>query len=181
MDLENTSGYFRIRADMFRNLQNLYSLDLQGNQLNFVEDFSWAQLPALRHLDISSNNLEVLTPNTFQGTFLPTSDVRTLFICGNSCLFICLFFPLLNSFPAASDNPWVCDARLEWFRQWLRDNMDIQIDKPGCMSVCVAPSFFPPNWPIRNLDPIFSTVFPPVTPLPSFRSASSIPFWIILG
>lgn len=44
---------------MFQNLQDLQSLDLQGNELEMVEDRSFAGLPNLRHLDISSNLLQV--------------------------------------------------------------------------------------------------------------------------
>lgn len=35
-------------------------------------------------------------------------------------------------------NPWLCDSGLEWFRRLLRDNLDIDIDKPGCVSACAA-------------------------------------------
>ena len=37
---------------MFQGLQELYSLDLQGNRLEQVENKAFANLPALRHLDI---------------------------------------------------------------------------------------------------------------------------------
>ena len=37
---------------MFKGLKELYSLDLQGNRLEEVEFKGFANLPALRHLDI---------------------------------------------------------------------------------------------------------------------------------
>ena len=67
---------------MFQNLNNMYTLDLQGNRIASVENFGFANLPALRHLDISNNQLTVLEQGTFQGTFLPASDVRVLYSCG---------------------------------------------------------------------------------------------------
>lgn len=67
---------------MFQGLRNLYSLDLKGNKLAEVENGAWANLPALRHLDISTNELEVLFPQTFDNTLLPTGDRRSLFIYG---------------------------------------------------------------------------------------------------
>lgn len=68
---------------MFQGLTKLYTLDLSGNVLNQVDDRSWANLVALRHLDISSNNLQTLPDGVFQNTFLPTtSDTRVLYLCG---------------------------------------------------------------------------------------------------
>uniref|UniRef100_A0A915EFY4 LRRCT domain-containing protein n=1 Tax=Ditylenchus dipsaci TaxID=166011 RepID=A0A915EFY4_9BILA len=64
----------------------------------------------------------------------------------------------------ACANPWQCDSRLEWFRQLLRDNLDIDIDKPGCT-------------PLRALD------FCPAAdnPLPLTGTALSLVGWIILA
>lgn len=73
---------------MFQSLTKLYTLDLSGNQLNQVDDRAWSNLPALRHLDISSNNLQLLQPNTFLNTFLPTSDTRVLYLCGKFLVMI---------------------------------------------------------------------------------------------
>lgn len=37
---------------MFQGLQDLYSLDLQGNRIEEVDVKGFANLPSLRHLDI---------------------------------------------------------------------------------------------------------------------------------
>lgn len=37
---------------MFKNLFELYSIDLQGNRIEIVEPLAFANLPALRHLDL---------------------------------------------------------------------------------------------------------------------------------
>lgn len=164
----NRNRISRVREDMFKNLQQLQSLDLQGNQLETVENRAFSNLPSLRHLDISSNLLQTLDEGTFQGTFLPQSSSEvSLYIC---------------------DNPWVCDQRLMWFRLWLNqpENAAFIIDKPGynnggCNSYCTAPSYFPPNWPIKQLpDPV-----PPTQPPPkqqdALRVARTNIGWIILA
>jgi len=145
--------------DMFQGLSKLYTLDLSGNQLSQVDDRAWSNLPALRHLDISSNNLQTLPTNTFLNTFLPTADTRVLYLC---------------------DNPWVCDDRLEWLRRWLRQNADIVIDKlPGCLGVCKAPAFLD-NWPLRQENPPFTSTALPIGPLNEGFAPSNIG-WIILA
>ncbi len=68
---------------MFQGLNQLYSIDLQGNRLEFVEPLGFANLPGLRHLDISYNQLRTLPDNTFQGTFLPVANERrVIYACG---------------------------------------------------------------------------------------------------
>lgn len=84
---------------MFQGLQELYSLDLQGNRLELVDPRGFANLPALRHLDIRSghkvrilaltaplfsyNLLQTLPMDAFDGTFEPvTDDRRVLYACG---------------------------------------------------------------------------------------------------
>lgn len=78
------------------------------------------------------------------------------------------------------DNPWVCDERLEWLRRWLRQNVDIVIDKqPGCLGVCKAPAILD-NWPLRQENPPFSSTALPIGPLNEGFAPSNIG-WIILG
>lgn len=69
---------------MFRGLSELVSLDLKGNELKFIEDTSFSALPELKHLDISSNKIESLAPNTFAGTLQKQSPstARVLYIYG---------------------------------------------------------------------------------------------------
>lgn len=79
------------------------------------------------------------------------------------------------------ENPWVCDERLEWLRQWLRENPDIVIDKqPGCTAVCKAPTALD-NVPLRSENPLTTP-----EPLPTefeglVAGAMSHLHWIILG
>nr|CAD2184721.1 unnamed protein product [Meloidogyne enterolobii] len=157
----NKNRLTRIRSDMFQGLQELYSLDLQGNRLEQVENKAFANLPALRHLDISYNLLQTLPMDTFEGTFEPTSDDRRVIY--------------------ACENPWLCDSKLEWFRQMLRDNLDIDIDKPGCVAACgPSPNNCPPEGtPLRALD-FCPSQEGTVEPMPLVGTALSLVGWIIL-
>ncbi|ETN71482.1 hypothetical protein NECAME_19318, partial [Necator americanus] len=74
----------------------------------------------------SYNQLQTLPENVFMNSFLPRpNDRRVIYCCGN---------------------PWFCNNDLLWFRQMLRDNLDIDIEKPGCLAVCAAsPNGCPPE------------------------------------
>ncbi|VDM28039.1 unnamed protein product [Toxocara canis] len=148
-----------VRADFFQGLNELYAINLGGNRLEQVEPLSFANLPALSNLDISFNQLQTLPENTFLNSFIPLpNERRVMFVCGN---------------------PWLCDSALEWFREYLRENVDIDIDKPGCTAVCVRSinGCPPEGTPLRAVD------FCPTSDqaLPLTGSALSLVGWIILG
>ncbi|VDN57795.1 unnamed protein product [Dracunculus medinensis] len=97
--------------------------------------------------------------NEFENSFLPVpNDRRVMYVCGN---------------------PWFCNSALEWFRAYLRENVDIDIDKPGCIAVCMGPinSCPPPGTPLRNND--FCPINEQVLPLTG--NALSLVGWIILA
>ncbi|KAI6181210.1 hypothetical protein M3Y98_00804200 [Aphelenchoides besseyi] len=155
----NKNRLTTIRADMFQGLNDLYSIDVQGNRIDMVEPLGFANLPSLRHLDISYNQLQTMPLDTFDGSFLPEpNDRRVIYACAN---------------------PWLCDSRLEWFRQLLRDNLDIDIDKPGCVAACMSSvnNCPPEGTPLRAID------FCPISdnPLPLTGTALSLVGWIILA
>ncbi|CAD5220520.1 unnamed protein product [Bursaphelenchus okinawaensis] len=155
----NKNRLTTIRADMFQGLNDLYSIDLQGNRIDSVEPMGFANLPSLRHLDISYNQLQTMPLDTFDGSFQPVpNDRRVIYACAN---------------------PWLCDSRLEWFRQLLRDNLDIDIDKPGCVAACMSSvnNCPPEGTPLRAID------FCPISdnPLPLTGTALSLVGWIILA
>uniref|UniRef100_A0A914XV59 Uncharacterized protein n=1 Tax=Panagrolaimus superbus TaxID=310955 RepID=A0A914XV59_9BILA len=151
-----------IRQDLFQGLNDLYSIDLQGNRIDTVEAFGFANLPGLRHLDISYNQLQTMPFNTFNNSFEPIpNDRRVIFACAN---------------------PWLCDSRLEWFRQILRDNLDIDIDKPECVATCISSinGCPPEGTPLRSNDfcPIFDDS---QLQVPLSSGALSFVGWIILA
>uniref|UniRef100_A0AC35U6Q5 LRRCT domain-containing protein n=1 Tax=Rhabditophanes sp. KR3021 TaxID=114890 RepID=A0AC35U6Q5_9BILA len=155
----NKNRLTEIRKDYFAGLNDLYSIDLQGNRLEVVENEGFANLRSLRHLDISYNLLTTLPNDAFTNSFLPAAnDRRVIYSCAN---------------------PWLCDSRFEFFRQLLRSNADIDIDKPNCASVCTSSiNGCPPiGTPLRDIDncPIADN------PLPLSGSALSMVGWIILA
>ncbi|PIC28151.1 hypothetical protein B9Z55_020160 [Caenorhabditis nigoni] len=56
--------------------------------------------------------------------------------------------------PFGHGNPWYCNSELEWFRTLLRDNLDIDVEKPGCLAVCQSsPNGCPvEGTPLRSVD-----------------------------
>lgn len=113
--------------------------------------------------------------NTFENTFEPLADDRrVIYACGKIFFFIKLFFLFLI------ENPWVCDNRLEWFQQLLRNNLDIDIDKPGCVATCESSSTncSLKSVPLRDANFCLSEND---QPLPLSGTALSVVGWIILG
>uniref|UniRef100_A0A0N5C0G2 LRRCT domain-containing protein n=1 Tax=Strongyloides papillosus TaxID=174720 RepID=A0A0N5C0G2_STREA len=156
----NRNRLNEVRSDYFTGLNDLYSIDLQNNRIEKVDEAAFANLPSLRHLDISYNLIQTMPTNTFTNSFFPEpNDRRVIYACAN---------------------PWLCDSRLEWFRQLLRSNADIDIDKPGCVSQCITPTNNgcpPVGTPLRDIDncPIADN------PLPLSSSALNMVGWIILA
>uniref|UniRef100_A0A914WNM2 Uncharacterized protein n=1 Tax=Plectus sambesii TaxID=2011161 RepID=A0A914WNM2_9BILA len=131
----NNNKLTSIARGAFNTLSELVSLDLKGNEISVVEDRSFSGLSSLKQLDLSSNRIQLLARDTFSGSFEqtvpPTSRVLYLY-----------------------ENPWTCDERLDWFRQWLRDNRDIQITAPGYEPTkCWKPAFVN-GLELRQTDPV---------------------------
>uniref|UniRef100_A0A0N5A498 LRRCT domain-containing protein n=1 Tax=Parastrongyloides trichosuri TaxID=131310 RepID=A0A0N5A498_PARTI len=156
----NRNRLNEVRSDYFTGLNDLYSIDLQNNRIERVDDAAFANLPSIRHLDISYNLIQTMPTNTFTNSFAPEpNDRRVIYACAN---------------------PWLCDSRLEWFRQLLRTNADIDIDKPGCVAQCITPTSNgcpPVGTKLRDIDncPIADN------PLPLSGSALNMVGWIILA
>ncbi|KIH60126.1 leucine Rich repeat-containing domain protein, partial [Ancylostoma duodenale] len=70
-----------IRADFFEGLNDLYSIDVQGNRIENVQPLGFANLPSLSHLDISYNQLQTLPENVFMNSFLPRPNDRRVIYC----------------------------------------------------------------------------------------------------
>uniref|UniRef100_A0A915LHV3 Uncharacterized protein n=1 Tax=Meloidogyne javanica TaxID=6303 RepID=A0A915LHV3_MELJA len=178
-------------TSVFSPLKNLQELSLETNQLTMIPSSAlYVQKETLKNLNLglnmdtiepgafqrtpiiqaivlnknrltSYNLLQTLPMDTFEGTFEPTSDDRRVIY--------------------ACENPWLCDSKLEWFRQMLRDNLDIDIDKPGCVAACgPSPTNCPPEGtPLRALD-FCPSQEGTVEPMPLVGTALSLVGWIIL-
>lgn len=121
----------------YQSLRRLNSLKLSNNNISVVHDRAFSQLPTLRQLDLSGNKLTTLESNTFWQSFEPSTPPtsRSLQLYG-------WLFPRYNSHRRkTTGNPWHCDARLAWLRQWLRSERSIMIDSSGQEpSQCATPS-----------------------------------------
>lgn len=73
----------------------MVSLDLKGNELEMIEDGAFANLPSLKLLDLSSNRINRLLPNTFAGSFNKTvpPSTRVLYLYG-TCIGFALPYTL---------------------------------------------------------------------------------------
>ncbi|KRY67406.1 Leucine-rich repeat-containing protein 15 [Trichinella pseudospiralis] len=121
-----------IDQNTFAGLDHVYSIDLSRNQLQSVANFAFSSLKSLRHLDLSYNALQTLQPNTFEFSFNPELvDMNVIYLCGNY---------------------WKCDVQLDWFRRWLREHIDVVVDRPDCPAVCSEPPQLR-AWPVRFLNP----------------------------
>ncbi|KAK1339412.1 hypothetical protein QTO34_020095 [Cnephaeus nilssonii] len=74
---------------------HLLRLYLQDNQINHIPLTAFAHLRKLERLDISNNQLRVLT----QGVFDNLSNLKQL---------------------TARNNPWFCDCSIKWVTEWLK-------------------------------------------------------------
>ncbi|PAV75629.1 hypothetical protein WR25_07966 [Diploscapter pachys] len=150
----NKNRLSQVRQDFFEGLNDLYSIDLQGNRIDNVQNLAFANLPSLNHLDIRlifTHFIDWLFPS-----FVDDQKV------------LCLV-----------RNPWYCNNELEWMRQLFRDNLDIDIEKPGCLAVCAAsPNGCPvEGTPLRSID--FCQNNEEAQPL--VGQALSVVGWIILA
>ncbi|VDN03949.1 unnamed protein product [Thelazia callipaeda] len=148
-----------IHSDYFKGLNELYSVNLGGNRIETCEPLAFANLPNMNHLDISFNQIQTLPENIFINSFqLQPNERRVMYVCGN---------------------PWLCDSTLEWFRTYLRQEVDIDIDKPGCVAACVGN--------VNGCPPVGTLLRAPDycesndMPLPLTGSALSLVGWIILA
>uniref|UniRef100_A0A1I7XYS5 Leucine-rich repeat-containing protein 15 n=1 Tax=Steinernema glaseri TaxID=37863 RepID=A0A1I7XYS5_9BILA len=149
-----------LRADMFAGLEDLYSIDVSANRIAMAEPLTFANLRRIRHLDISNNQLQTLPVDCFENSFQPEpNDRRVIYAC---------------------NNPWLCDSSLDWFRDLLRSNADIDIDKPNCVAVCMSsPNNCPlPGTPLREEN---LCQFDNPNPQPQLGRALHYVGWIILA
>ncbi|VDL63947.1 unnamed protein product [Nippostrongylus brasiliensis] len=112
-----------IPNNAFMHIPNLIRLEMSEAAIDTIERGAFQRTPQIQAIVLNKNRLthynqlQTLPENVFQNSFLPLpNDRRVIYCCGN---------------------PWFCNNELLWFRQLLRDNLDIDIEKPGCLAVAV--------------------------------------------
>ncbi|CAF4691397.1 unnamed protein product, partial [Rotaria socialis] len=133
------------RDGSFRRLRSLRTLDLRNNRLEEIDDDAFDGADSLNELFLSDNNLNVITPQTFNGL----KNIRTLMLRTNKLTYIkndtfadmdalktlslhdnrikCIApgsFDRLRSLSALDllSNPFVCNCHMQWLKSWLKQS-----------------------------------------------------------
>ncbi len=148
-----------IAPDAFRGLRNLQILDLEGNQITSVPSAAFKHLRSVRILLMKNNPITYITENAFgnlpkveevnfENCFLSRVDAKA-FHGLPKLTDINLVNNELTSFSSDMEvslppelqvfrlyrNPWNCDCRLRWLRQWIANtkvNWDFAQNTPAC-------------------------------------------------
>ena len=150
-----------IAPEGFRGLSNLQVLDLNGNQLTTVPIATFAYMTSLRELILKANPIRYITENAFgnlphieilnfENCFLERVDpkafhglthVKEINIVNNELQL--LEAEMEQSLPPNLSifrlyrNPWKCDCKLRWLREWIENtkvNWDFSQNTPACSS-----------------------------------------------
>ncbi|XP_053169036.1 nyctalopin isoform X2 [Hemicordylus capensis] len=107
----NLGGNFlrNVSNTWFRDQFELEVLYLDRNRISYIEEGAFENLTSLVSLHLNSNNL----------TTLPFSVFQPVYLLGRLYLF---------------RNPWECDCRIEWLKEWM-ENYRLVRDIP-----CASPS-----------------------------------------
>ena len=148
-----------IAPEGFRGLSNLQVLDMQGNALTTVPIASFRYLTSLRELVLRGNPMKYITENAFGNlprievlnfencilervdpkAFHGLTNVKEINLVNNELN--SLGAPMEHSLPPNLSifrlyrNPWNCNCKLRWLRQWIantRVNWDFSQNTPAC-------------------------------------------------
>ncbi|XP_023829621.1 leucine-rich alpha-2-glycoprotein isoform X1 [Salvelinus sp. IW2-2015] len=116
----------KLLAGALNPLSSLERLNLEGNQLSALDPSAFRNTPNLTHLFLQENQLEMLPPTLLQGLhrldFLFLNFNRLGHI--SNTLLEQLSSPRTSNhlWVAFSQNPWVCDKKVEDLWRWLQKN-----------------------------------------------------------
>ncbi|XP_016345774.1 matrix-remodeling-associated protein 5-like [Sinocyclocheilus anshuiensis] len=118
-----------ISRQTFVGLWSLTRLHLDHNRLEFIHPNAFQGLMSLRLLQLEGNQLQQLHPATFS-TFsilghFPVSTLKHLYLSDN--LLTTLSQRMLAGMPYLENlslhgNPWTCDCRMRWFKDWNKNS-----------------------------------------------------------
>ncbi|XP_076839012.1 matrix-remodeling-associated protein 5 [Brachyhypopomus gauderio] len=114
-----------ISQHTFQGLWSIARLHLDHNHLEFIHPYAFLGLTSLRLLQLEGNRLQQLHPATFAtlsvlGHF-PMSTLKHLYLSENGLR--TLPQKMLAGMPHLEnlflhENPWTCDCRMSWFKEW---------------------------------------------------------------
>ncbi|XP_066497040.1 matrix-remodeling-associated protein 5 [Hoplias malabaricus] len=114
-----------ITGHSLQGLTGLVRLHLDHNRLEFIHPDAFLGMTSLRLLHLEGNHLQRIHPATFSTFSLlqhfPVSTIKHLYLSDN--LLTSLPREMLKSIPQLENlflfgNPWTCDCRLDWLRDW---------------------------------------------------------------
>lgn len=102
-----------VYQQIFADCENIEDIDLSGNQIGFIEDKAFANLPKLRKLNVANNYLITTTPYWFGSAFYNETDLQ-LNLLGNNLSCDCQYRGTMYKenqwfIQAAAANNWTCD------------------------------------------------------------------------
>ncbi|XP_052400699.1 matrix-remodeling-associated protein 5 [Carassius gibelio] len=125
-------SYNKLKVISRQTLIGLWSLTrlyLDNNRLEFIHPNTFQGLTSLRLLQLEGNQLQQLHPATFS-TFsilghFPVSTLKHLYLSDN--LLTTLSQRMLAGMPYLENlslhgNPWTCDCRMRWFKDWNKNS-----------------------------------------------------------
>ena len=133
LDLSNNRLAGRLTANSLSQVPYLQKLDLQGNDISYIEDKAFVLTPHLEVLDLSRNRLRSIQRHTFTGLKrlekLKLNDNQIQTLEEGSFEDVITLGKL-----ELSDNSLVCDCSLSWFIIWTdtRPNLIANPSKLKC-------------------------------------------------